>query len=207
VVLDALPEARWPEGRVEEPPGALEAPWPHTASLGVESRVVVRLDEVAGGSRVQITHEGLGEGPAWDEVVGGYFAGWLQALAALGLLVESGIDARATVALRGRERYFASGEVPAVPDALWRSLTDPRVLGRWSEGALEGATTREAVERRFLRLGLPGPGASPEEREATLILRPTPRGTHLAVAEYGVLGREASRRWPPFFERLARFLA
>jgi hypothetical protein len=31
--------------------------------------------------------------------------------------------------------------------------------------------------------------------------------TDAALAEYGVSGREASTRWPPMFERLARFLA
>jgi len=101
---------------------------------------------------------------------------------------------------RGRERYFASGEIPSSADAVWRSLTDTYVLERWSDGVLDGAETLEALEGRFLRLALPPP------TELTLILRRTPRGTHLALAEYGVTGRAASTRWPLLFERLARYL-
>jgi hypothetical protein len=142
----------------------------------------------------------VGDGPAWEEAIGGYFAGWLQTLAALGVLVESGVDARCEPERRGGERYFASGEVPASADAVWRSLTDPYVLERWSDGVLDGAETLESLEGRFLRLALPPP------TELTLILRRTPRGTHLALAEYGVTGRDASTRWPPLFERLTRYL-
>jgi hypothetical protein len=214
VVLDALPAARWPDGCTLEPPARLGAPWPHTLPLGGATEVAVELQEAGAGTVVDLTHGGLGEGPAWDEAIAGYFAGWLQALAALGVLVESRVDARPEERLRGRERYFASGEIPAGADATWRSLTDPHVLERWSDGALEGAATLEALEGRFLRLGFPpraaggtppSEGASPTE--LTAILRRTPRGTHLALAEYGVSGREASTRWPPLFERLARFLA
>lgn len=200
VVLDALPGACWPELRVAEPPSSLTVPWPHTAALGAATDVVVALEELEGGTRLDLEHRGLGEGPAWEEAIGGYFAGWLQSLAALGVLVESGVDARCQPARRGGERYFASGEVPASADAVWRSLTDPYVLERWSDGVLDGAVTLEAIEGRFLRLALPAP------TELTLILRRTPRGTHLALAEYGVTGRDASTRWPPLFERLTRYL-
>jgi hypothetical protein len=211
IVLDALPEPRWPEPRVEQPPAHLTAPWPHTAVTGSPTEVVVDLEEAGGGTRVDLRHRGLGEGPAWDEAVGGYFAAWLQALASLGILVESGVDARCSSERRGRERYFASGEIPSNADAVWRSLSDPHVRERWSDGVLEGAGTMDALEGRFLRLALPardgasgGAGSAPSE--LVLILRRTPRGTHLAVAEYGVSGRDASTRWPPMFERLARYL-
>jgi hypothetical protein len=216
VVLDALPEPRWPEGRALDAPARLTAPWPHTAPLGAATEVVVELAEVGSGTLLDLRHRGLGEGPAWDEAIGGYFAAWLQALAALGVLVESGVDARPAEALRGRERYVASGEIPAPADPTWRSLTDRYVLERWSDGVLEGAETLEALEGRFLRLALPPrAGADPaapavaSPTELTVILRRTPRGTHLALAEYGVPvgGREPSTRWPPMFERLARFLA
>ncbi len=204
VVLDALPEPRWPEGVAAQAPERLVVPWPHTLPLGAATEVAVALQEAGEGTVVDLTHAGLGEGPAWDEAIGGYFAGWLQALAALGVLVESGVDARPSEPLRGRERYFASGEIPAGADATWRSLTDPLVLERWSAGALEGVTTLESVEGRFLRLALPA--AERPAPELTLILRRTPRGTHVALAEYGVTGRAASTRWPPLFERLAKFL-
>jgi hypothetical protein len=200
VALDAVPGARWPEPHQADPPARLTVAWPHTAGLGAATEVVVALEEMDAGTRLDLEHRGLGEGPAWDEAVAGYFAGWLQSLAALGALVESGVDARCAPARRGRERYFASGEVPAGADAVWRSLTDPYVLERWSDGVLDGAEPLEAVEGRFLRLALP------PARELTLILRRTPRGTHLALAEYGVAGREASTRWPPLFERLTRYL-
>jgi len=49
-----------------------------------------------------------------------------------------------------------------------------------------------------------GNGTSPQERCRR---SPTPRGTHLALTEYGGSGSDASTRWPPFFERPARFLA
>ena len=205
VVLDALPEPRWPEGCALEPPARLTAPWPRTLPLGAATEVAIELQDVGGGTVVDLTHGGLGEGPAWDEAIGGYFAAWLQALAALGLLVESGVDPRPAERLRGRERYFASGEIPSGADATWRSLTDPGVLGRWSDAVLEGADTLESLEGRFLRLAPRAGGASPPT-ELTLILRRTPRGTHVALAEYGVSGREASTRWPPMFERLARYL-
>jgi uncharacterized protein YndB with AHSA1/START domain len=199
VVLDALPGARWPEPHVAEPPRRLAAPWPHTASAGGPTEVAVALEATDGGTRLDLEHRGFGEGPAWEEAVGGHFAGWLQALAALGVLVESGVDARCAPALRGRERYFASGEIPAGADAVWRSITDPYVIERWSDGVLDGAVASEAIEARFLRVDLPA-------SELTLILRRTPRGTHLALAEYGVVGRDASTRWPPLFERLTRHL-
>jgi uncharacterized protein YndB with AHSA1/START domain len=214
VVLDALPGALWPEPHAAEPPARLTVPWPHTAALGAPTEVVVALEDLDGGTRVDLEHRGLGEGQKWEEAIGGYFAGWLQALAALGVLVESGVDARCEPERRGGARYFASGEAPASADAVWRSLTDPYVLERWSDGVLEGAETLEAIEGRFLRLGLPIHGAAPGEvvvgaskpTELTLILRRTPRGTHLALAEYGVTGRAASTRWPPLFERLTRYL-
>lgn len=207
VVLDALPEPRWPEGSVPEAPSRLTAPWPHTAPLGTATEVVVDLGEVDSGTLLDLRHRGLGEGPAWDEAVGGYFAAWLQALAALGVLVESGVDPRPAEALREKERYVASGEIPAAVAPTWRSLTDPLALERWSDGVLDGVEVLEAREGRFLRLALPPRGAA-AARELTLILRRTPRGTHLALAEYGVPRgeREPSTRWPPMFERLARFL-
>jgi uncharacterized protein YndB with AHSA1/START domain len=219
VVLDALPEARWPEPHAAEAPARLTAPWPHTAAVGAATEVVVTLEDLEGGTRVDLEHRGLGEGPAWEEAIGGYFAGWLQSLAALGVLVESGVDARCSPERRGRERYFASGEIPAVADAVWRALTDPYVAERWSDGVLDGAETLESHEGRFLRLvrrpaaltsGISVDGALggevPAPAELTLILRRTPRGTHLALAEYGVTGRAASSCWPPLFERLTRYL-
>ena len=205
VVLDALPEPRWPEDCALEPPARLTAPWPHTLPLDAATEVMIELQEAGGGTVVDLTHGGLGEGSAWDEAIGGYFAAWLQALAALGVLVESAVDPRPAAPLRGRERYFASGEIPSGADATWRSLTDPAVRERWSDGALDGAGTLESLEGRFLRLALPACGAVPQT-ELTLILRRTPRGTHVALAEYGVSGREPSTRWPPLFERLAGFL-
>jgi hypothetical protein len=57
----------------------------------------------------------------------------------------------------------------------------------------------DEVEDRFLRWALP-------RGELVAILRRTPRGTHCALAEYGVEDRSASARWPAMFERLTRFL-
>jgi len=179
-------------------------PWPHTAPLGAPSEVVVDLDEVAGGTRVSLRHRGLGERPAWDEVIGGYFAAWLQALAALGLLVGRGVDARPAAAQRGAERYFASGEIPALPDSVFRALADPSALER---RVLDEAEALGAVERDLLRVTVPPRGAEAAATELVFVLRRALRGTHLTLAEYGVSGREASRLWPPMFERLARFLA
>ena len=94
IALDAVPGARWPEPHRAEPPARLAVVWPHTAGLGAATEVVVTLEELDAGTRLDLEHLGLGEGPAWEEAIAGYFAGWLQALAALGVLVESGVDAR-----------------------------------------------------------------------------------------------------------------
>jgi hypothetical protein len=205
VVLDALPLTAWPAQREEHSPSRLAAPWPSGGGAG-QTSVEIVLAEVAGGTRVELRHTGWPEGPAWQDAVSGHFAGWLQALAALGLLVETGKDARAaSPSLAGRERYFASTEVPAGADAVFRALTDPPVLSRWSEGVLEGAGLLDTIEGRFARWELPAAGAG-AARELVTILRPTPRGTHCALAEYGVEHGAASARWPRMLERLALFL-
>jgi hypothetical protein len=153
-----------------------------------------------------LRHGGWEGGPSAQDALAGHFAGWLQALAALGLLVESRKDPRASSAsLAGRERYFASAEVPAGVDAVFRALTDPEVLARWSEGALEGTELIDSLEGRYARWKTPGPAAG-TPGELVMILRNTPRGTHCAVAEYGVVDRSSSARWPRMLEHLARFL-
>jgi len=166
--------------------------------------VSVTLHEVGGGTRVDIRHEGWGEGPAWDVAIQGHFAGWLQGLAALGLVLEAGVDARVREAsLSALERYFISGELPATSAPVFRALTDPLVRARWAgavAGLLDGAVLTESVDNRFARWRLTSGG------EITAILRVTPRGTHVALAEHGVVGRDASQRWPAMFEALARFL-
>ncbi len=204
VVLDALPVRAWPEAREERAPSRLRVSWPSANGQAPATSVAIALDEVAGGTRVDLTHEGWPDGPAAQDAIAGHFAGWLQALAALGLLVESGKDSRAASgALAGKERYFASAEVPAGADAVYRSLADAAVRERWSDGALDGAEAVESLEGRFLRFALPGRA---EPGELVIILRRTPRGTHCALAEYGVADRSASARWPKLFERLTRFL-
>jgi len=204
VVLDALPVQAWPDQREESAPTRLLVRWPFSSGGTTSTSVAISLVEVSGGTRVDLKHEGWHEEPGWQDAIAGHFAGWLQALAALGLLVESGKDPRAASAvLAGKERYFASAEVPASTDAVFRSLADAAVRGRWSDGALEGADLTESIEGRFLRFALPGmagPG------ELAIILRRTPRGTHCALAEYGVTDKSASARWPRLLERLARFL-
>lgn len=204
VVLDALPARAWPEPREERAPASLHVRWLFTEACGAATELVIRLDEVSGGTRVDVRHEGFGEGPAWAEALAGHFAGWLQALAALGLLVENGTDARPGAALAERERYYASAEIRAPTDAVYRSLVDPDVLAAWSNGVLDGARVIDEVEGRYVRWQLPGGTAA---REVVMLLRRTPRGTHVALAEYGVADRsEPSGRWPPMFERLSRFL-
>ncbi len=205
VVLDALPLAAWPDQREERGPSRLAVPWP-AGSGASATHVEITLAEASGGTRVDLRHEGWPEGPASQDAVAGHFAGWLQALAALGLLVESGKDARASAASLARsERYFASAEIPAGPSAVYRALTDPEVLPRWSGGALEGAEAVESIEGAYARWQLAAAdGGGP--RELVMILRPTPRGTHCALAEYGAKDRTSSARWPKMLERLAQFL-
>lgn len=200
VVLDALPRAAWPEGLQTDPPRRLRVRWPHTEPVGAATQLEITLHDLAGGTRVDLAHAGWGEGPAWEEMMQGHFAGWLQGLAALGLLVEAGKDARAaSPGLAGRERYFASGEIPAAAEAVYRALVEPEVLERWSGGVMDGSPPADLVENRYLRWSRGG-------GELVMILRPTPRGTHCALAEYGVRDRGASARWPAMLERLARFL-
>lgn len=205
VVLDALPVAAWPDQREERSPSRLVVHWPF-GSGAAQTTVEITLAPVSGGTRVDVRHEGWESAPSAQDALAGHFAGWLQALAALGLIVESGKDPRASSAsLAGRERYFASAEIPAGADAVFRALTDPEVLSRWSEGALEGTELVDTIEGRYVRWTLAAPaGGAPGE--LVMILRHTPRGTHCAVAEYGVVGRASSTRWPRMLERLARFL-
>ncbi len=204
VVLDALPISAWPEGTDLRIPSTLRAPWPPIGGA-TGTAVEITLTPVPSGTLADVRHEGWPEGPGAQDAVAGHFAGWLQALAALGLLVESGKDARASVANPARSaRYFASAEIPAGPDAVFRALTDPQVLARWSEGALAGTEVRDSVESRYVRWSLTGAPDAP--RELVVILRRTPRGTHCALAEYGVADRSASGRWPKLLERLAQFL-
>ena len=208
VVLDALPVRAWPEGRKEERPSRLRMAWPFGPG-GAQTELEITLAPwpEGGGTCVDLRHEGWESGPADQNELAGHFAGWLQALAALGLLVESGTDPRPSASLAQRERYYASGEIPADADAVFRALTDPGVLARWSGGAFGGTELVEAVAGRYARWSLVAPAAgSPGGGEVVMILRPTPRGTHCAVAEYGVVGRASSGRWPGMLERLAQFL-
>ncbi len=204
VVLDALPVQSWPDQREERAPSRLLVRWPFGGGGAATTSLEISLNQVSGGTRLDLRHDGWSAEPGCQDAIAGHFAGWLQALAALGLLVESGKDSRASsAALAGRERYFASAEIPAGADAVFRSLADAAVLSRWSDGALEGAEVAESLEGRFLRFTLPG---AAEPRELVVILRRTPRGTHCALAEYGVTDRSASARWPKLLERLTRFL-
>ncbi len=204
VVLDALPVQAWPDQREERAPSRLLVRWPFASGGTPTTTVELSLSKVSGGTRIDLRHEGWLEEPGWQDTIAGHFAGWLQALAALGLLVETGKDPRASSAtLAGKERYFASAEIAASSDAVYRSLSDPDVLRRWSDGALEGAELMEGAEGRMLRFAL---ARTPEPRELVVILRHTPRGTHCALAEYGVADRSASARWPKMLERLSRFL-
>jgi hypothetical protein len=202
VLFDGLPAKAWPDARQEQPPAHLHTPWPFTAAAGAPTEVSVTIHDLNGSARVDVRHVGWGEGPAWDAAIQGHFAGWLQGLAALGLLLETGVDARVRAPeLAGRERYFISGEIPAAPAAVYRSLTDPAVLASWSDGLLDGARRVDASEDRYVRWRLAGNPAP----ELVAVLRLTPRGTHLALAEFGT-DRSASARWPGMFERLAVFL-
>jgi uncharacterized protein YndB with AHSA1/START domain len=204
VVLDALPVRAWPERREERAPSRLLVRWPLSTGGTATTTVEIALAPVSGGTRVDLRHDGWHEEPGWQDLIAGHYAGWLQALAALGLLVETGRDPRAsTEALRGRERYFASAEIPASTDAVYRALTDAAVVPRWSDGTLDGAELIERLEGRFARWALVGREAP---AELVAILRHTPRGTHCALAEYGVTGTTASGRWPKLLERLVRFL-
>ncbi len=204
VVLDALPVQAWPDQREERAPSRLLVRWPFGSGGTTTTSLEISLTQVSGGTRVDLRHEGWHEEPGWQDAIAGHFAGWLQALAALGLVVESGKDPRASsAALAGKERYFASAEIPASSDAVFRSLGDDAVRARWSDGALEGAELAESVEGRLLRFTLPGENGP---SELVVILRRTPRGTHCALAEYGVKDKSASGRWPRMLERLTRFL-
>lgn len=200
VLFDGLPAGAWPEGP-SQPPFQRSAPWPFTAAAGGDTSVELVLHDLGTGTRVDVRHQGWGEGPAWDHAIQGHFAGWLQGLAALGLLLEAGVDARPAGGPAGAARYFISGEVPAPSSPVYRALIDPAVRARWdAAGALDGARLTQYVDDKFARWSA---GAA----EVTAILRATPRGTHVALAEYGIAGEGASGRWPAMFEALARFLA
>jgi len=178
IVLDALPVTAWPsEGREEQAPLHFAVPFP-------VGQVQVTLHDVGGGVRLDLRHDGWPETAAAETMVQGHFAGWLQGLAALGHFIETGQDARSVAP---GERYFISGEVPASADAIYKVLRDH-------------AAVTEQLENRMLKWKQPGGG------EVVVILRQTPRGTHVALAEYGVAGRDASQRWPQLFEQLTKQL-
>jgi hypothetical protein len=202
VLFDGLPAKQWPEGVERHVAGwHAHAPWPFTEAAGAATEVALQLHPMGEGTRLDVRHQGWGEGPAWDAAIQGHFAGWLQGLAAFGLLLETGRDARpAAPGLAARERYFVSGEIPASASDVYRSLTDPAIVKLWSDGALAGFTPAESVEDSFVRWRT-------ASGEVTAILRRTPRGTHMAVAEYGVTDRSSSARWPGVFERLAKYLS
>ncbi len=201
LLFDGLPPDGWPEGREEHPPLHVAIAWPWTEPAGAATRAALTLHAMGGGTRLDVRHEGWGDGPAWDAAIQGHFAGWLQGIAALGHALETGGDPRAsTPALAEAERYFISGEVPAAPAAVFRALTDAAVLARWAGGGFAGFTVTESVDDRLVRWSTPAGG------ELVAILRATPRGVHVALAEYGVADRSASARWPGMFEALARFL-
>ena len=205
VVLDALPATAWPESREERAPARLSVRWP-IGGDAPPTALEISLDPISAGTRIEVHHDGWPDGPGIEDVFGGHFAGWLQALAALGLLVESGKDARASTPQLARSgRYFASAEVPAGADAAFRAMTDERVLAQWSGGALSDAAVTDRVEGRYARWALSA-AAGGAARELVVIFRPTPRGTHCALAEYGVTDRSASSRWPKLLEHLAQFL-
>ena len=212
ILFDGLPAKAWPEGGESQEPYHFTKPWPFTEAAGAPTEVSVTLHDLGEGVRVDVRHAGWGEGPAWDEMIQGHFAGWLQGLAALGLLIESGVDARQAAGngqqpagggstRRSSEKYLVSGEIASHPSAVYRCLTDPAVMAKWANGAFAGREVTESIEDRFIRWNGSG------DAELTAILRITPRGTHLAIAEYGVTDRAASQRWPATFEALARFLS
>ena len=178
IVLDALPVRAWPrEGREEQAPVHFAVPFP----MG---RVTVTLHDAGGGVRLDLRHDDWPETAEAETNVQGHFAGWLQGLAALGHFIETSQDVRSTTP---GERYFISGEVPASADAIYRVLKDY-------------APVTEQRENRMVKWRQPGGG------EVVVVLRPTPRGTHVALAEYGVTDRSASQRWPQLFEQLAKQL-
>lgn len=201
VLFDGLPADEWPIETERQEPVHAHAPWPWTEPAGGPTEVSLTLHTLNGATRLDVRHQGWGEGPAWDQAIQGHFAGWLQGVAALGLMVETGRDERAgSKELAERERYFVSGEIPAPSESVYRALTDPAYLKLWSEGALAAFKVADTIENSFVRWTTP-------TGEATAILRRTPRGTHMAIAEYGVSDRSASQKWPGVFERLARYLS
>lgn len=176
LLLDALPVRAWPEERDEQPPRHLSVKFP----VGTAR---LTIHDVGGGVRLDVRHDGWPETPESEAQVQGHFAGWLQGLAALGHRLETGEDPRSQV--QG-ERYFISGEIKSAPDAVYRVIKDQFPSAEGPDG-----------RRLSWREG---------ESEIVVLLRATPRGTHTALAVYGVTDRSASQRWPQFFENLARAL-
>lgn len=199
LLFDGLPATRWPDNASDQPPFYRSVTWPHTPE---PTPLSLTIHELMGGVRLDLRHEGWREEhAAWEPVIHGHFSGWLHGLALAGLFAETGVDGRASSPeLRAAARYLISAEVPAPSAAVYRSLADPDVLARWSEGVLDGRAVIQQVEDKLLRW-LQASGG-----ETVAVLRATPRGTHVALAEYGVQDRSASDRWPQAFDRLSRFL-
>jgi len=195
VVLDALPVAAWPDQREEHSPSRLVVPWP-LGSGTAQTTVEITLAPVSGGTRVDVRHEGWESGPSAQDALAGHFAGWLQALAALGLIVESGKDPRASSAsLAGRRQVLRLGGNPAGVDAVFRALFGPGGTLRWSEGALEGAELGR-FRRGPLRPMDARRAGGRRAREVVMILRLTAQGNPLRRGGVRGVGRSSSARWP-----------
>jgi uncharacterized protein YndB with AHSA1/START domain len=199
LLFDGLPPDGWPAEREAQEPVHLRCGWRWTPA---PTAVTLTLRDLGDATRLEVRHEGWpDDDPAWEPMLHGHFTGWLHGLALLGLHVETGCDGRAAdAAQRGQGRYLLSGEIAAAVAPVFRALTDLAVLERWSDEVLEGAVTVESVEHKLLRWRLPS------GTELVAVFRPTPRGTHVALAEYGVADQAASVRWPPLYEKLTRFL-
>jgi uncharacterized protein YndB with AHSA1/START domain len=197
LLFDGLPAEGWPAERESQEPVHVRIAWPWTPA---PTAVTLTLRDLGDATRLDVRHEGWPDDPAWETALHGHFTGWLHGLALLGLVIETGRDGRGSGGGRRQERYLISGEIPAPVAPVYRALTDRSVLERWSDGVLEGAATVEDLEHKLLRWRLPSGS------EVVAIFRPTPRGTHVALAEYGASDRAASVRWPPLYEKLTRFL-
>lgn len=95
--------------------------------------VTVMLEEVDGGTRLELVHSGIGDGDAWDRSAGNFKREWTSSLANLKSVLETGLDRR--VFDRPMLGFYIGG---LVDENLQRRLGIPVDFGMHVSGVLEG---------------------------------------------------------------------
>lgn len=95
--------------------------------------VTVTLEDVDGGTRLELVHSGIGEGEAWDRSAANFKREWTSSLSNLKSVLETGLDRR--LFDRPMLGFYIGG---LVDENLQRRLGIPVDYGMHVSGVLEG---------------------------------------------------------------------